>query len=550
MKGNKLGFNGPGKGLCAPILTLFCIVLLSSNVFSQGIPPNILNINIDEHLPGESLRFEAIIVDDGEIGKCLLYFRQPGQAEFDYVEFFTEYEFYIALIPPEFLSKGSIEYYIYAEDTQGNSRTLPEINPEMNAYRLFVQPVKTDTPAKAPVKRADIEEEVRPISTGAGNPVSIILLSPEPGSTIPVSPELVVFALYDPEDDMLTSSVKLKIDGRDVTSSANITKDLITYLPSAEFKVGSHEISISVSDNTGNISTQNYNFGVRTLKLEERVGLKYSVTTSLESKYNKYDGRPQPANRPIDQNRPRVTAKLDWGWLKTEGELFYNYHLDETARTLDDRRQTLNRYRLKFETRPLTLILGDANPRFSELTIKGTRVRGVSGQFRLGFFGLEGFKGELAHRINPYAFGDIEDVLPDTVIVGEDTTFVVSTGNPVYRRDAFGVRTTFNFTHDIKLGFNYLRFNDDISDSSGFVDDIILMGEYEYGSQDSSEFEAFLLEKQIFPGDIRYEKLWDEWEDQREVIENKLGKPKDNIVASATLICASSERLSSVWRRL
>lgn len=522
--------------LTISLLALTILPLFSAGVFAQGIPPNILNFTIEEHIPGEPLRIRAIIVDDGEIDQCRLYFRCPGAKEFDYVPFYTEYDFFIAEVPPEFLKYGSIEYYLYTVDTEGNSTTSPEINPEENAYELFVRPSFTRRAAE-------------------GNPTDIALLSPEPGSTIPVSPELVVVSLYDPEDDMMPLSVKLLVDGRDVTTRAQVTKDLITYLPSRDFSVGDHTIEVSVIDQEGNVATRKFDFAVHRVDLRrepsEIAGVKWSFSGSLESKYDKYEGREQPSNRPIDYNRPRFRAALDWGWLKTEGEVFYNYYFDDTARELDERRQSMNRYRLKFITKPLELTLGDANPRFSELTIKGTRLRGVSGEFKYGFLGLQGCFGEITQRIDPYKLDPTwTNIIKDTTeydstySIVVDSAYFYSSSAPIYRRKASGIRTTFNLTHDIKFGLNYLRFKDDISDSARFDEEYTQIVEYEYGQYDSLEFiNNYLIPVKgiLDPLSPEAEPYWEVWRLQRDNqvegvgLAGMMGKPKDNIVMSSTL---------------
>jgi hypothetical protein len=504
-------------------LALIFASINASQLLALGAPPNIMHIQIEDNAPGEPLRFKAIITDDGAVKEALLYFRTPGKTIFDFVPFFTEYEFYIAEIPAEFLEAKIIEYYISVTDNEGETRTSPEIDPENTPYRYSITPL------------------------GKNQPTSIILLSPEPGSEVPKGPELIVISVFDPEDDTDLKSLRLMVDGRDVTVKAQITRDLITYLPTRELTLGKHSIEISAKDAAGNITPkQTFEFTVAEFKKPEISKTKWGLNFSEETRYDKFEGKEQPTNRPIDHNKPRLTGFADWGWLKVESELFYNYYLDDAARTDAQHRQTLDRYRLKLTTRPLTLTFGDANPRFSELTIKGTRVRGVTGDLKLGFFGLSAFVGESRNKVEPYSISAGDSVLVDSIVTSTDTVYIYQkeTGSPTYKREAFGVRTTINFAdnpegavNSAKLGFNYLRFKADLSDSASFYSDLVDIGGYQYAEMDSIEMRFYLLSlvPPIDPDSPEAEPYWEQWASQTQSVANKLGSPKDNIVFSTTL---------------
>lgn len=500
------------------------MTLLSFNptaLWAQAIPPTILHFEIEDYTPGEPLRIKAIITDDGEIDHALLYFRTPGMSEFDFTSFQTEYEFYIAEVPQEFLEAGTLQYYIYVRDTQGTVRTSPEINPEINPYDFTA------------------------VKQKQGNAPDIYLLSPEPGSSVQNGNELIVISLYDPDDDIAVSATRLIIDGKDVTAQAQVTGDIITYSPTTELGNGAHSIEVQAKDKAGNPApVKKFDFSVAEFKPEKISKVKYNVQTSWETKYDKYDGKEQPLNRPIDQSKPRVKAVIDAGWLKTEAEINYNLYVDEIAQTQAERRQTINRYRLKFATKPLTLTIGDANPRFSELTIKGTRIRGVVGDLKLGFFGLQSFYGESRNVIDPYSISELDSVLTDSIVTDDDTVYIwlKDTGVPTYRREAFGVRTSVTaprngtgFMNSFEWGFNYLRFKDDTGDSLSFRNDIINLGNYQYADYDSVELANYLLSIGLMPGDAAWDSYFEQWSADTTAVRNKLGSPKDNIVTSSTM---------------
>ncbi len=493
---------------------------------AQDMPPNILQIETEEYHPGEPLKIRATVIDDGQITVLRLFFRRPGELEFDFVDFQPEFDYYVAIIHPEFLDLGKIEYYVSAEDNGGNTRTSPEINPDINPYEFEII--------------IQVEE---------GRPTNVQVLSPEPGSILPQGAELIIVSLFDPDDDTDIESIRVYVDGKDVTEEAQVSRDLITYAPIGRLPSGTHRVEVHVRDKEGNESpVKRVEFRVEPFRAEKRAQLKWNADFSLESQYDKYSGKEQPVYRPVDRTIPRLRLNGEWGWLRADGELYYNMYMDDNARSLSEQRQTLNRYRFKMQTKPLTVVFGDANPRFSELTIKGTRIRGVSGDFKLGFFGLSAFWGESRNKVNPYQIDEDDSVLVDTIIdsINLDTTYIYEkgVGTPTYKRDSYGVRTTLGYENleakvfnKAQIGFNYLRFTDDIGDSAAFRDEIIGIGGNEFANLDADSM-AWYLQNVLnidTTDTVLWNDYWERWELDHESVEGKLGRPKDNIVGSMTL---------------
>jgi hypothetical protein len=82
-------------------------------------------------------------------------------------------------------------------------------------------------------------------------PPTITEIHPLNGSTI-IRKQLGIIANYIDETGINTTSVILKVDGIDVTSSANITETGISYDPPISFEEGVHTVYLEVSDNSSN----------------------------------------------------------------------------------------------------------------------------------------------------------------------------------------------------------------------------------------------------------------------------------------------------------
>jgi parallel beta-helix repeat protein len=82
-------------------------------------------------------------------------------------------------------------------------------------------------------------------------PPTITELHPANGSTI-IRKQLLISVLYIDDTGINTTSVILKVDGIDVTSSANITETGISYDPPSSFEGGFHTVYLEVCDNSSN----------------------------------------------------------------------------------------------------------------------------------------------------------------------------------------------------------------------------------------------------------------------------------------------------------
>jgi hypothetical protein len=60
------------------------------------------------------------------------------------------------------------------------------------------------------------------------------------------------------------SSVRVEVNGLDVTPSATRTDSFVTYSPSVSLNDGPVNVRVSVADNAGNVVQRSWTFNVRT----------------------------------------------------------------------------------------------------------------------------------------------------------------------------------------------------------------------------------------------------------------------------------------------
>ncbi len=98
--------------------------------------------------------------------------------------------------------------------------------------------------------------------------------APEEDSKVSVTRPNIYAVIEDDTSGIDTNSIKLRVDNRDVTQRANVTRNFITYTPTSALKAGTHMVELTVADKAGNITISKWQFA---LDASVAVGIK-SVT--------------------------------------------------------------------------------------------------------------------------------------------------------------------------------------------------------------------------------------------------------------------------------
>ena len=162
-----------------------------------------------------------------------------------------------------------------------------------------------------------------------------------------------------------SGSVRLLLDGMDVTNQAYVDSDMISCLIN-DVEIGYHEINLFVN---GSLTRW-----VFTATATES-NLKYSGRIRSSSSMDQID------DQTLNINKMTLDFKgsaYDWLSVRT------NLKLTSQENSLY---QPRNIYGLQLGLKDiLTLRLGDSNPRVSHFTMNGKRIRGMDLDFSLGWF--------------------------------------------------------------------------------------------------------------------------------------------------------------------
>ena len=267
----------------------------------------------------------------------------------------------------------------------------------------------------------------------------VLIMSPENESVVNNESVLIAASLLGVQN-INSGSVRLLLDGMDVTNQAYVDSDMISCLLN-DVEPGDHEINLFV-----NGSPTRWVFTATATESN----LKYSGRIRSSSSMDQID------DQTLNINKMTLDFKgsaYDWLSVRT------NLKLTSQENSLY---QPRNIYGLQLGLKDiLTLRLGDSNPRVSHFTMNGKRIRGMDLDFSLGWFNFRFLNGEINRAVqgdlsNAYSF-DI-----DTDEFGEKYISLDRSGY-TFTQNVSSARLSFGKGDIFQWGFNYMKARDDTS---------------------------------------------------------------------------------------
>jgi hypothetical protein len=433
---------------------LVIIFIAASIVYAQddGQAPTFMSIpQIGNISAGNPVRFDIVVTDMSPIESVRLYYKTADDKGFTSVEMEKDVN-YSAEIPGFEVVEGVLEYYFWAKDIHNNQAFYPE--------RGDKSPMK--------IKVGKFESKID------NSRFSIQMLYPEPNIATDDEKPTFVFLLHDPDNLVSTKKLRIVLNNRDISEKLNLDGSLITYLPDKVLDAGPMNINIRLEEKDGSpLFMTQYPINIGKIPAGREAGmakdsrlgkLRVNANVGLDSDYDIFFGKDQPENRPLDVHKASARLRMRYGKIQLNTSALLNAHIfDENARELSERRQPLNRLRVDFRSPILDLTIGDASPEFSELTLKGTRVRGLSAWMKLGWWNTAYVHGTTRQTISP-----IVSTHPDSTHwqmlrnLSGDTLYidhVKGTPEKLFR----GLSTSMDFFEHFKMGISAFKSYDDIS---------------------------------------------------------------------------------------
>lgn len=368
-----------------------------------------------------------------------LYYRLPGSTSFVEQDFQELGFYYRAIIPGDKITTAGLEYVVVFRFADGSIASYPTHDPFENPYSLTVLAGKT------------VRDTV--IGSRFSGMVDIMILSPEPNEILDPNAALVAVSFFNaPEVNMAT--VKLFLDGMDVTNQAFIADGILSYNPE-KLLGGLHQVEIRMSGkNDKELQPVSWSFLIGTPGpgLAEYFEYRGQIESRLSSE--------EVAGIPLDVAELSGDLEADVKWAK------FRSRFRVTTRETPFR-QPQNRMGTSLSFgRFLNIDMGDFNPHFTPFTIDGKRVRGLAIDADLDWVRFQFVKGELNRAIQQTGRLDGGYRLLSEETVTDSTglsTFYLDRKGYSFKRNLLAVRFSIDLRSKFMFGLHLLQVRDDVN---------------------------------------------------------------------------------------
>ncbi|MFC1481530.1 hypothetical protein ACFL6E_04700 [Candidatus Neomarinimicrobiota bacterium] len=509
------------------ITTVIMAVILSvSTLAAQGAVLHEAPSNTGAQVP---LTLEAIVQDpSAAVEAVMIFYRPAGETAYRETEMAdVGGNLFYGTIPAIDIAPPAVEYYIVASLANGSILAFPDENPEIMPIEVVVSAQQegygiTDIFADAAGARSDV-----------------LILAPEPMEIV-LDQDLVIAASLFNVPNVDVSTVKLFLDGRDVTALSEVSVDLITFTP-GKLPSGAHQIEITFRDLSGTVFEPTaWRFLVTTkasVSSERAFKQSGKITSSMR--------RDAIDNNVLAVQDIKFQYRAGWDWLRIRSNL-------KLSSEEDPFKPARNRYSASFETDYFQLGLGDVSPSINRFALEGKRIRGFDANLLLKYFNLRITKGELERSIqgpnaSAYQLDSYRATYIDSNGVSQPGLANLSRSGYAFRRDVLAVRPSFGSGRVFELAFSYVKAKDNIAS----VDKVMESGVFEVNdpalidlldlapgdtSANGAQVATYRDLEQLSrnsSGDFEFDVLPDDWNGS---------SPQDNLVLGSDLTLALNKR--------
>ncbi len=403
--------------------------------------PQILHIPVNTAFQGQNIPIDAKV--EGTSSRVIflrVYFKQPEQETFLYEELVPEIDKWTGVIPKKYVTGSRLQYFISALLEDQSIVSFPAHNPYNNPEEIVLTPKPEGPGPQVPKPRS--------VKTSP-----FLILSPESEEQIEGRNLLFAASFNSPEKIIDSSTVRLYLDGFNVTKDAEISAYMATY-ESGRLDPGRHWVRITARTRNGiDVPAEIVYFDVAGAPAAE-------PSSASRFRAHIFADMRQETVAQGDQSPAMSGGDFDGQY----GSVFFNGRFFLTS--LEDRAyQPRNRFFFSVHTDKVGISGGDVYPRYNDLIFWGKRVRGVSAYLRLGFFNVETVFGETYRPVE--GNGSMVPVLDDSTgaplktITGTDSTRLNLTRYGTFAQQLFAVRPSFGSGRRFQMGFSFVKVRDD-----------------------------------------------------------------------------------------
>jgi len=420
-----------------------------------------------------SIEYQIAGATTESIVETAVFYRFQGDVAYRRIRAASTGSIFSASIPAMSQNAGYIEYYLVAELLGGGTLNLPTINPSENPFQVNILQTEQDGPLITEVAKIEFR-----------------VMSPMPGTPMIEDDLLIAIALFSLDSSAVTDSLRMTLNGVDVTDEADIGPYLVTYAPET-LDQGTYKVDLFFRNGRVITPITNWTFTV----------------VSAQSQFGQAQQRRRPVNGDVElTTRMQSTAGTSYDFVRgaanlrgTAGWLRYSANGLMTSQE-EARLQPQNRFGVQLAAKHyLNLEAGHVYPNMNPLLLAGRRVYGVNANmtalYRL--LNVQVVYGELNRKV-PTLYRDIAIKIDSTDFGGTvvtDTTYSLlfqPGGTGTYSRTLLASRLSFGSGRFAQFGINALKVKDDIR-SIAVVDSLFDVDNAPFLNQLSAQQRASLL---------------------------------------------------------
>ncbi|OQX94734.1 hypothetical protein B6I21_09100 [candidate division KSB1 bacterium 4572_119] len=445
------------------------ILLLGNAIAENSSPAGLIHFPVKNAVEDRSISIEARLEQYAvqQVQYVRVYFRTRGQSDYRFLEMDEQLESFSGEIPEDVVKSPGVEYFILALLADGTMATSPSSNPFYAPHEVAVTPgseIGITPPDELPAKI-----DTKPITTGDED-FQATILSPESDERVAEKDALIAVSFLGEVSKLDLKSIKLFVDNKNVTSTATITENMLTYIPRTLLP-GSHQVKLELADSDGvRFPDMVWRFYIVSEKEAARQQQKLPFKGDVYAEFR--NEKFADTTYSVTNFGGKIRGKL--GPLKYRGRVFITSREDKAF-------QPRNRMLIEAGTSWIGIKFGDTHPTFNELMLWGRRVRGIEAYIKFGFFNVEFVTGQTYRKIEgmPYTDDPANQppnyLHPETGLPVTSTTGIYKYGT--YQQNLMAIRPSFGSGKNFQLALNLVKVKDDaesIQHSTKPKDNIVL----------------------------------------------------------------------------
>ncbi|MCK5519845.1 MAG: hypothetical protein KAI81_01925, partial [Candidatus Marinimicrobia bacterium] len=376
------------------------------------------------------LYIEAIFSGDHQqIDKAVLLGRSEGSSMFREYPMIFDGVIWGCSVNEEDLTDKGFEYLIVFHLLSGGIVSFPELNPFTKPQDVIFRGLSEN---ELPEEEISENQQAGTLESG------VMILSPEPGAQISAKDIVITLSLFNAPDADL-NTVKIFLDGRDLTSFAIITPEVITLTPlTGGLESGIHIVELQLSNHFGAaFKPLQWSFELVAQVRQSEDIFKASGRAALEYRNEMQKGVRNNLSR-AKINFSGSAAVVDYGmnvnWVSNESAEF----------------QPRNLYGVYINSEYVDLELGDIYPLFTRTALWGSRIRGVYTNIKVKYINLQFVKGQSLRKV----YGDW--AYQDSIQNWDIEKYV-------FARNVIGIKPSFGSSERLNIYVSFLQTRDDTS---------------------------------------------------------------------------------------